>query len=57
MSSHDRLRTTLAALGFALAMLGLGLLNPNAVPGHAGCGLVCDARVAAPLVGLAPAPR
>jgi hypothetical protein len=57
MSAHDRFRTTLAALGFALAMLILGLLNPNAVPGRTGCGLVCDAHVAAPLAGLAPAPQ
>lgn len=54
MSAHVRLRTTLAALGFALAMLVLGLLNPNAEPGRTGCGLVCDARVATPLAGFAP---
>ena len=54
MSAHERLRTTLAALGFALAMLILGLLNPNAELGRSGCGLVCDARVAAPLAGFAP---
>jgi hypothetical protein len=52
MSAHARFRTTLAALGFAAAMLVLGLLNPHAVPGHAGCGLVCDAHVASPLAGL-----
>jgi hypothetical protein len=34
-------------------MLVLGLLNPNAVPGWAGCGLVCDTHVASPLGGFA----
>jgi hypothetical protein len=52
MPAHARFRTTLAALGFAAAMLVLGLLNPHAVVGHAGCGLVCEAQVAAPLAGL-----
>jgi hypothetical protein len=54
MSAHDSLRITLTAVGFAVAMLLLGLLNPNAVPGRSGCGLVCDAQVAAPLMGLSP---
>ena len=52
MSAHARFRTTLAALGFAAAMLLLGLLNPHADLGHAGCGLVCEAKVATPLAGL-----
>lgn len=51
MSTHARLWTTLAAVAFALAMVGLGLLNPNAELGRTGCGLVCDARVAGSLAG------
>ncbi len=54
MSAQDRLRTTLAAVGFAIAMVLLGLMNPNAAPGHTGCGLVCEARIAAPATGFAP---
>ncbi|NBC97104.1 MAG: hypothetical protein GVY27_12215 [Deinococcus-Thermus bacterium] len=42
MSAHARFR----------AMLLLGLLNPHADLGHAGCGLVCEAKVATPLAGL-----
>lgn len=51
MSAPDRLRTTLTALAFAVAMLLLGLINPNAAPGRHGCGLVCDAHVAGPPLG------
>ncbi len=51
MSAPDRLRTTLTALAFAAAMLLLGLMNPNAVPGGHSCGLVCDAHVAATPLG------
>lgn len=56
MSAPHRCCTTLAAVAFAAAMLLLGLLNPNAVPGRASCGLVCggDAATAAPVAGFTP---
>lgn len=53
MSAENRFRTTLVAVGFAVAMMLLGLMNPNATAGRQACGLVCDASVAAPLGGLA----
>jgi len=49
MSANDRFRTTLAAVAFALAMLALGLLNPNADLGRTSCGLACGAPMTAPL--------
>lgn len=47
MSTPHRCCTTLTAVAFAAAMLLLGLLNPNAAPGRASCGLVCGADGAA----------
>jgi hypothetical protein len=43
MFAHDRFRHLCTAILFVVAMLALGLMNPNAVPGSAGCGLACDA--------------
>jgi hypothetical protein len=45
MPAQNRVWTTLVAVGFAVAMVALGLLNPNAATGRAGCGLVCEAPV------------
>lgn len=53
MSLRDRFRTTLVAIGFAITMVLLGLMNPNATTGEHACGLVCDAQVETPLGGLA----
>lgn len=53
MSARDRFRNTLVAVGFALTMVLLGLMNPNATAGRHACGLVCEARVETPLAGLA----
>jgi hypothetical protein len=46
MLAHDRFRHLCTAVAFALAMLVLGLMNPNAAPGRMACGLVCSGPVA-----------
>ncbi len=41
MTAPEVTRTALA-IGFVVAMLVLGGLNPNGDLGHGSCGLVCD---------------
>ena len=53
MSANHRIRTTLVAVGFTVAMMLLGLMNPNATAGWHACGLVCDASVTTSLDELA----
>ncbi len=47
MTTPEFTRTSLA-IAFALAMLALGTLNPNASFGEVSCGLICEGAAATP---------